>query len=39
VGRIELEFSPGNPPWFWVPHALEVAEDNEHLLEPFRGGR
>ena len=39
AGRIELEFSPGDPPWLWLPHVLEVAADNDHLLEPLRGGR
>jgi len=41
-GVVELEFTapaPNDLPWVWLPHVIEVAHDNEHLLESFRGVR
>lgn len=43
TGVVELEFELNRMqmelPWVWLPHVIEVAQDNEHLLEPFRAGR
>lgn len=41
-GTAELEFQPPLPtelPWVWLPQIVEVDQENEHLLEPFRGRR
>jgi hypothetical protein len=41
TGVVELEFdglTPRDLPWVWLPHVIEVAQENEHLLEPFRRG-
>jgi hypothetical protein len=40
-GVIEFEFAgalPRDLPWVWLPHVIEVAQQNEHLLAPFRRG-
>ncbi len=41
-GVMEFEYTaglPGDEPWVWVPHVMEVTQDNEPLLEPFRSAR
>lgn len=42
AGVVELEFIAAVPvdlPWVWLPHGIEVTQDNEHLLEPLRSPR
>ncbi len=39
TGVVEFEFTPGDPPWLWIPHVTEVTEDCQHLLESFRSDR
>ncbi len=41
-GVVEFEYTaglPGDMPWVWLPNVMEVTQDNEHLLEPFRNVR
>jgi hypothetical protein len=42
TGVVEIEYTGwlfGDLPWCWLPHMMEVTQDNEHLLEPFRARR
>jgi hypothetical protein len=39
-GVVEFEFGllgvGSEPSWIWIPRLLEVTEENERLLAPFR---
>jgi hypothetical protein len=42
TGVVEFELIgglPGDLRWVWIPPVIEVAQENEHVLEPFRGVR
>jgi hypothetical protein len=40
AGVVEFEYTaaaPGPAPWLWIPHVVEVAEENEQLVAVLRG--